>query len=168
MKRKFRFSIAALMSAAIVAVGLLLGSVTANAQPLPWNPPCANATIYNTTGCTAQLNLWTTPPGSVPIAVIPPCGVATVPTPPPGLLINGVISQAGAFVPMVIPGPVPPPHPCPFPIPPSPGVPANGWVRGVVLGPPPGCCFDVYFYSNADPLNPCTIWLFPGTPKCTP
>lgn len=153
---------------AMLAFGIIcLGAAESISQPLPWNPPCVNATVINNTGCQATLNLWTTPPGAIPIINVPPCGRIVVPTIPAPITINGVFSQALAAVPMVRPGPVPPAvlPPCP-PLVPAPGA-ADGWVRGVTL-PPTGCCFDVYFYVNADPNYRCTIMLFPGTPPCTP
>ncbi|HVZ39688.1 MAG TPA: hypothetical protein VHI13_10460 [Candidatus Kapabacteria bacterium] len=166
MKKNLQSAMRALLAVAILGIG----AMTANAQ-LPWNPPCRTATVINTTLCTAQFTPWTVPAWGGPAILVPACGRVTVNTPPPGgappLTINGIFSQGGVAVPIVVPGPVPPiGTPCP-PLAPPPG-PPNGWVRGVILGPPPGCCFDVYFYRNSDPNYPCTIILYPGTPPCVP
>lgn len=160
MRQRIRFS---MLFMAIVAV-LSLGASTATAQ-LPWNPPCPNTRIINYTQCLIVLQLRTVP-ATGPIT-IPPCG--SVPwAPPAGLVIHGVITQAGNFRALMFPGPFAPTFsPCGPPTPPY-TTPANAWVRGVVFGPAPGCCVDVYFYRNGDPNYPCTIAIFPSAGPCTP
>jgi|GEM_PF-1896767 len=142
-----------------------LGAVKTS-QPLPWNPPCANARIINYTSCTADLNLRTTT-GITLTYTVPPCSTIMPPI-PTGTSILGVITQAGNSGPLLFPGPIAPAgSPC-GPVIPAYSAPANAWTPGVTLGPSPGCCFDVYFYRNTDPNYSCTIALFPGTSPCTP
>jgi hypothetical protein len=162
--RNVQGSIRALLLAVIASAALCLAAGTAAAQPLLWNPPCPNARIFNCTPCTAVLTLWTNP--AVPAVIVPAFGMVVAPMAPAPLFVNGVISQGGAFVPLVQPPPVivPPPlvPPC---VAPAPG-PMNGVVRSVTLGPAPGCCFDVYFNTTSDPAYPCTIFLYPAPQPC--
>jgi hypothetical protein len=155
------------IAAAFVATSLAGGS--AAAQPLLWNPPCANATVINCTPCAANLPLVTNPAGAIGLMFLPTCvgGPLFIPTAPKPISILGATTAALGFVAMIKPGPVPPPimAPCPGLFPP-PGA-ADGWTPGVTL-PPNGCCFDIYYYTSADPNYPCTILLYPGTAPCTP
>lgn len=158
------FPVGIILAALIVTVALSFGTFAAIAQPLVWNPSCARATIFNHTACSATVTLRTIPAGSIPAVTVPPCSFVVVTVPNP-TAIDAVITQASNVVLLATPppgvsqnavqcGPI-----IPFPAPPA------RWARGVVLDPPPvpGCCFDLFFYPND-----CTIWLFPGTPPCTP
>lgn len=163
MKRITRSTTA--LFAALVAVALLsAGADSVQAQALPWNPPCANATIRNCTPFPVQLNFCTVPAGAIPVVVVPAFGVLVVPTPPPGLTIVGVRSCTGACIPLIQPAPAP----CNCGLVPPP-IAANAWVPSIAL--PPTCnCFDVFFNRNADPLYPCTIFIcqVPGPPCRNP
>lgn len=165
MRGRAHFSIGAMVATVVVLTTLSL--VTAIAQPLQWNPPCPVANVINTTTCTAQLTLSSGgPAGSIAPVTVQPCTSALI-TAPTGVVISGIITKAGAFRLMAQPGPIAPPVSECGPIVPAFVAPANGWVKGVILGPA-GCCFDIYFYRNNDPNYPCTIILYPGTPACTP
>lgn len=139
----------------MIAASLGLGVTTVMAQPIAWNPPCPTATVVNNTGCTLTLNLFTAPPGAVPPIAVPPCTILAPVAVPPGTIINGVFSQAGTAVPMA-PGTVPPATLSPCPLGPPAG-PATGEVRGITLGPAPGCCVDIFFYAT--PGGGCTIYI---------
>jgi hypothetical protein len=152
----------------VLAIALILfGAVTAAAQPLNWS--CATTNIYNYTGCTIDFNLVTDPGGAfTPIAGIAPCNTILGANTAGVMRIRGVTSLAGTFVGMIQPAPQVPaiPPPC-GPIP----IPANfpdGWVRGVRLGPSPGCCVNIYFFNHTN-LPACEIYIVPAPPMpCVP
>ncbi|MBS1913044.1 MAG: hypothetical protein JST22_13740 [Bacteroidetes bacterium] len=147
MKRISRILFAALIAAVWSSTGAM------QAQPLLWNPPCANATIRNCTPFNVQLRLCTVPAGVVPAVLVPPFGAVVVPTAPAPLTINGVFSCIGNCIPLKQPAPVP----CNCGLVPPPAA-ANAWVPSIAL--PPTCnCFDVFFNRNADPNYPCTIFI---------
>lgn len=140
------------------SAALLFGAAVATAQRVVWNPPCTSTTFQNQTGCTVELVLWTAypPMGNMPIAVPPGTTVYPGPQPvPPSttLAFDGLKSASNTPVSMMPQGP---PAPAPGP------ATYAGWVRGVTTNPN-GCCVDVYF-----DVATCTIWVFPGTPPCTP
>ena len=166
MKKRIHIPAGAGIAVLLLVATLSIGAVTASSQPLLWNPPCGAVTVINCTPCGVNLNL-TTPPGVVAIGFVPAFGViGPVATGPAPFVITGVFTQGGARVGMAQPaGGIAPPPLCGLV--PLPG-PVNGVVFGAVLGPPPGCCVDVYFNTNLDPAYPCTIFIFPGTPPCTP
>lgn len=153
MKRHIRNSIATLFGAAMIACLLGFNATNVSAQPVAWNPPCPVSKIINNTGCTADVFL-NTNFGVVGPITVQPNGNTTPINVPPGTIITGIVTQAGTIVPVGPGTPIPPPG--------GPGFSA-GTITGVVFGPAPGCCFDVYF----DVAN-CYVWLFPGTPPCTP
>ena len=165
MRGQIRFSIRVLLAAALMAAASAIGGGTAHAQ-IMWNPPCANAMVVNMTGCPVTFTLWATPANIGPITVPFCCGVNLVPI-PAGTTINGVVTQAGALIGMAAPAPVVPAATCGG-FAPLPTAPANAIVRRVTLGPAPGCCFDVFFYHNSDPMYPCHIFLNAGTPAPPP
>ncbi|HVZ41106.1 MAG TPA: hypothetical protein VHI13_17640 [Candidatus Kapabacteria bacterium] len=149
-----RIRTSAMMMAAALTLAAFACIQTASAQ-LPWNPPCPNTTINNTTLCTAQLNLVTIPAGAVPPVLVPAGTAVVIPTPPPGLQITGITSFGGFFYPVNPPAP-PLGIGC---------LPTDFWIQHVTLGPPPGCCFNICF-----DVNTCTITLTnsPVPPKCRP
>jgi hypothetical protein len=147
MNGRIRLSLAALF------VAMLLGTLTAAAQPLVWNPPCPTLRVKNVTGAAVTITLTTTPPGLIPPLTAPPFNDSpTVPV-PPGTAISGVISFGGFFYPVIQPGPPSPPAP----------LPSNGWIPSVLVGPPPGSCVDLYL-----DLTNCTVYVFPGKLPCRP
>lgn len=159
MKRIAHHAMAALCPA--LAIVLLLGAARATAQPIPWDPPCTVSKVVNTTACAVNITITTTAGNVGPIAV---AAFGTAPfVPVVGSLITGIVTQAGAPVGIVSPGPAIPSPPGPFP-----PVAAAGWVSNVTFGPPPGCCFDVYFDNSSAPG--CYVWLVPSAapPPCTP
>lgn len=164
MKEQIRFLIRGIVAAMIASAAFM---TTATAQ-LPWNPPCANATVINLTGCPANLAVISNPPGAFGAVAVPGCGSVLIPALPFPTSVSGVVTQTGTFVPIVTPGFLFAPFPtiCPGVAPPF-VAPSNGVVTGVVLGPN-GCCFDVHFYTVNDPGHPCTIVLTPGTTPCIP
>jgi hypothetical protein len=150
---------AAIVVMAFVAIGLLLGTTTTTAQVL-WNPPCSTIMIRNTTPCTADVQLVTTPPGVLPPSIILAGGGVFGPVGVPSpFVINGINSGGANFYPAVAPpaGLLMPP--------PAPPIPPCAWIPNVTLGPLPGCCFDVYFDCKS-----CVVWLMPssGPPPCRP
>jgi hypothetical protein len=168
MERRIRISIGGLLTAAIVAAVSSFHATTVQAQLLPWNPPCGNVTVYNISGCTADLNLVAFTTGPIPTITVPQCPGSVVVGLPGGVTIAGVLSQAGTSVLLQTPVAGVPPALCPVGMPPLPTTIADRWVRGVTLGPAPGCCFDVYFYRTNDPVYQCVIFLARGTQPCIP
>ncbi len=140
-----------LLSAAFAL--MLLGVITAAAQPVLWNPPCATLRVKNVTGNPVSITLVTTPAGVIPVLNAPPFNDSPTVVIPAGTTINGVISAGGFFYPVVQPGPPSPPAP----------VPSNGWIQGVIVGPAPFSCVDLYM-----DISNCTVYVFPGTPPCRP
>ena len=131
--------------AAVFAALMLIVAVAAEAQ-VAWNPPCGVTTIRNLSpNCPAQLALRAN--AALPIYNIPAGGTIVVPTPPPGLIINGVDSLGPITSPVVAPGPV---ATCGCAI-------GDFTVCCVTLPPAPGCCFDVCFDRTT-----CTITLRPA------
>jgi len=166
MRGHIRFSIGSLLATAIVVAALSLGGAVAKAQSLTWNPPCGSMTVYNLTGCQADLTMVMLSNGPVPPISVPACpGVVTVGL-PSRVIIFSVVTQAGNQVPLQSPAPAFPPVFCPM-VTPAPTTIADRWVQGVTLGPS-GCCFDVYFYTTNDPVHQCTVFLTPGTAPCIP
>jgi hypothetical protein len=156
MSRRIRAAVSAAFATVILAGALCFNTVTASAQiPFGWNPPCTQTVVRNATNCTVTLVLRHTPVGSIaPITVPPNTSLPLVI--PAGTLIGGAFTQAGNFVPAVLPGP------------PLPGTVAPltfAYCQGVTTGPM-GCCVDLYFVNSAAPS--CVIYIFPGTPPCTP
>lgn len=145
---------------AAIAVFIVAAGSAAHAQPLPWDPPCAETKIVNTTGCNVNVTLNTAafPFVQGPFAVPAGGSVMAALVPAGGVTITGVTTQAGAFVGMGPGGAIIPSPPA------APGTPAVGVITGVTLGP--GCCVDMYFDASGAPG--CWIWLVPGTPPCTP
>jgi hypothetical protein len=143
------------LSLAVVFIALIFSVLTAAAQPLPWNPPCATLRVKNVTPAPVIINLVTFPPGLVPPVALPAFGVSPMMPMPAGSFITNATSAGGFNYPMVQPGPPSPPAPTP----------SNGWIPNVSVGPAPNTCVDIYF----DYLN-CTVYIFPTTsvPPCRP
>jgi hypothetical protein len=164
MRMRTSSMIGALLSAVTLAVAIF-NATPSSAQPLTWSPPCGAITVYNLTGCPAELNLITTPAGAVPTITIPSCPGMTLVSVPASLVISYVITLGGTLVPLIPAPPFPPAITCPM-TGPLPSTTADRVVHGVTLGPS-GCCFDIYFYMN-DPYWRCTVFLVPGVPPCVP
>ena len=149
MKRRFRLSLVALFAA------MLFGAITAAAQPLVWNPPCATLFVKDMTGGAIALTVLTTPPGLVGPVVVPPFGATGPFFMPVGATVNGITSFGGFFRPVFQPAPPSPPAP----------IPSNGWIPNVTIGPAPGICVDIYL-----DLTNCNIYVYPTgfLPPCRP
>jgi hypothetical protein len=159
MNRTMPSSLAAMMAAAIVC----LAGTRAVAQPIPWNPPCEETKVVNLSPCNAIVTFTTTLGNVGPVTV--PSGGSTMAVFAVGSALTGIITQAGAPIASVtVPGQVIPPPAW------TAGSPSSGWVSNVTFGPPPGCCFDVYFDQSQG--GGCYIWLLPTAtvppPPCTP
>jgi hypothetical protein len=158
MKRINR-SMFATIGAGIAGLMMFLGTISASAQ-IAWNPPCTATKVVNATNCRLTLQVRTTA-GIITVNVNP--GQSAPFVVPAGTLVGGIITQAGTYVPLTVPGGI-------IPSPPKPvaGVVSAGSVSNVTFGPAPGCCFDVYFDSSTAPG--CYIWVVPaaGPPPCIP
>lgn len=149
MNRRIRLSLVAIFAA------MLFGTLTAAAQPLVWNPPCATLFVKDATGLGGTVTVVTTPPGLVGAVVVPPFGATGPFFMPVGATVDGITSLGGFFRPVIQPGPASPPAP----------IPSNGWIPNVTIGPPPGTCVDIYL-----DLTNCNIYIYPTgfAPPCRP
>lgn len=154
MKQRIRLPKGAMLGLLFAAIMLLIGS-TASAQ-LNWNPPCGVINIHNASGCGTRFTLVTNP-GFLPAPLFIAPGVANFPGVPNPLQINGIVSFNGNFYPIIPGGPIMPP--------PAPPVAPCAWIPNVALGPPPGCCFDIFFDCRP---GQCNVWLIPKPPPCQP
>jgi hypothetical protein len=158
MTRGIRSFFMAICGTAAIALMLCMDTTSAGAQPIGWNPPCAMTKVVNATPCVITMVVRTSV-GPITVTVNPG---ATAPfVVPAGTLVGGVFTQAGTFVPLMVPGGV-------IPSPPNPvaGVVAAGSVFGVTLGPAPGCCVDIHFDNSTAPG--CYIWVVPAPAPCIP
>jgi len=158
MKRSHRSSIMAIFCTMISGATLCLDATQASAQP--WSPPCVSTKVGNPNACAADVTIATNI-GNAAVSV--PANATAIITPPAGAsTLTGAVTQAGAIVPFAAlpPGSLVPSPPAPA------GTPAVSMAAGVTFGPPPGCCFDVYFTGG--PGSGCYFWLIPSAGPCTP
>ncbi len=131
----------AMALAAIVAVAVLLGAPTAQAQ-LP--PPCGapNLTIKNGTAC--NLNFCVKGTGGTFCWAVP-AGTAIVVPMPLGFVPGGIVNTGNNTT---------------YPFVPSPDITRPWWVPNITVS---GCCVDVYY----DPAI-CVMWVMNTTspPPC--
>lgn len=138
---------------AIFLLAVFIGMHTATAQVVFTRDHCGEfGSIVNNTNCKAILNFDSNPAWNLLIAE--PQAATLVRLPDVAVLISGIFSNNGTSYPII--PPLPPGAGCGQ---------SEWWIPNVMLGPPPGCCFDICI----EPCN-CTVTLNAAAdpPPCRP